>query len=224
MTSKKTVFKALVRSDFRVFVEKVFVTLSPGQSFIPSWHIGAIGWQLERVRRGECRRLIINLPPRSLKSIAASVAFPAFVLGHDPSKRIICVSYSGDLAKKHANDFRAVLESDWYREFFPCTRVGPFKNSEAEIELTERGFRLATSVGGTLTGRGGGTNRSRRLPGGAMIKRHWVKRYRELPPQSERLLTLQSWDTASKRGPENDWSVCTTWMLARGKNWYLLDV
>jgi hypothetical protein len=56
--------------------------------------------QLKRVRRGEVRRLIINMPPRSLKSIVASVAFPAFVLGHDPSRRIICVSYSGDLAKK----------------------------------------------------------------------------------------------------------------------------
>jgi hypothetical protein len=77
------------------------------------------------------------------------------IIGHDPSRRIICVSYSGDLAKKHANDFRAVLESAWYRSAFPSTRVGPYKNSETEIELTARGFRLATSVGGTLTGRGG---------------------------------------------------------------------
>ena len=129
--------------------------MSPGQTTFRRWHVEAIAWQLERVRRGEIRRLIINMPPRSLKSIAASVAFPAFVLGHDPSRRIICVSYSGDLAKKHANDFRAVLESPWYRSAFPSTRIGPFKNSETEIELTARGFRLATSVGGTLTGRGG---------------------------------------------------------------------
>jgi predicted phage terminase large subunit-like protein len=61
-------------------------------------------------------------------------------------------------------------------------------------------------------------------PGGAMIKRAWIKRYEELPPVSERLLTLQSWDTASKGGPENDFSACTTWTLARGMNWYLVDV
>ena len=61
-------------------------------------------------------------------------------------------------------------------------------------------------------------------PGGAMVKRHWIKRYSELPPLSERLFTLQSWDTASKGGPENDWSVCTTWIVARGKLWYLVDV
>jgi len=96
-----------------------------------------------------------HMPPRSLKSIVASVAFPAFILGLDPSRRIICVSYSAELAKKHSNDFRAVLEASWYRSVFPTTRIGQYKNSETEIELTARGFRLATSVGGTLTGRGG---------------------------------------------------------------------
>jgi hypothetical protein len=106
-------------------------------------------------RRGEIKRLIINMPPRSVKSISASVTFPAFVLGRDPTSRFIFVSYSGDLAKKHSNDFRAVVEAPWYRSAFPATRIGPHKNSESEIEFTARGFRLATSVGGTLTGRGG---------------------------------------------------------------------
>jgi len=153
-TSDARLLQALVRSNFRAFVHKVFLTLSPGQTYVPSWHLDAIAYRLERVRRGEIKRLIINMPPRSLKSITASVAFPAFVLGHNPTRRIICVSYSGDLAKKHANDFRAVLEARWYRELFPGTRIGQ-KDSEIEIELTARGGRLATSVGGTLTGRCG---------------------------------------------------------------------
>lgn len=147
--------QAILRSDFAAFVHKVFATLAPGQKFIPAWHIKAIAHQLERVWRGDLKRLIINLPPRSLKSIMASVALPAFMLGLDTSRRIICVSYSAPLAKKHSNDFRAVLGSAWYRSTFPTTRIGPYKNSETEIELTARGFRLATSVGGTLTGRGG---------------------------------------------------------------------
>jgi len=345
MASKARILEALLRNDFRTFVEKVFMTLTPGQTFIRSWHLEAIAYQLERVRRGEIKRLIINMPPRSLKSIMASVAFPAFILGLEPSRRIICASYSGELAKKHSNDFRAVLESPWYRSTFSGTRVGPFKNNETEIELTARGFRLATSVGGTLTGRGGDiiivddplkpddafseTKRSganqwftntllsrlddkrtgaivvvmQRIhmddmtgfltgqsdeweilnlpaiaesdeaipcwsgkpyfrksgdvlspereplyvlealktqigsdafsaqyqqmpvpPGGAMIKRHWIVRYKDLPPASERLLTLQSWDTANKGGPQNDWSVCTTWVVARKMQWYLVDV
>jgi hypothetical protein len=147
-------FEALLRADFRPFLEKAFNTLSPGQIFIPAWHLGAIAYQLERIRCSEIKRLIINMPPRSLKSVTASVAFPAYLLGHDPTRRIICVSYSGDLAKKHANDFRAVAEAPWYRDLFPGTRIGQ-KDSESEIELTARGFRFATSVGGTLTGRGG---------------------------------------------------------------------
>jgi len=148
-------FEGLLRNDFRAFIHKVFTTLCPGQDYERSWHIEAIAYQLERVRRGEITRLIINMPPRSLKSISASVAFPAFLLGRDPSRRIICVSYSAELAKKHSNDFRAVLEAPWYRSVFPSAQIGPYKNSETEIELTKRGFRLATSVGGTLTGRGG---------------------------------------------------------------------
>src|SRR5246127_1857207 len=61
-------------------------------------------------------------------------------------------------------------------------------------------------------------------PGGAMVKRAWIRRFAELPPSPERLFTLQSWDTASKGGPENDWSVCTTWIVARKKQWYLVDM
>jgi hypothetical protein len=254
------------------------------------------------------------------------------------------VSYSGDLAKKHSNDFRAVIEAPWYRSAFPATRIGRFKDSETEIEFTARGFRLATSVGGTLTGRGGDivaiddplkpddalseTKRSAvnswftntllsRLddkrtgaivvvmqrvhiddltgfligqsnewdilslpaiadanevipvwggtyyrksgealspvrepidvlnalklqlgsdafhaqyqqmpvpPGGAMIKRHWVRRY-STPPQRQGVLQIiQSWDTAMKGGPANDYSVCTTWAQTRDYRMYLLNV
>jgi predicted phage terminase large subunit-like protein len=336
--------RALLRRKFDAFVEKAFATLAPGQAFVPGWHLKAIGWQLERVRRGDIRRLVVNLAPRSLKSLMTSVAFPAFLLGHDPTRRIICVSYSGDLARKHANDFRALMEARWFRELFPGARIGR-KDSETEIELTERGFQLATSVGGTLTGRGAqllviddplkpedALSEARRSaanewfqttlmsrlddkrtgaivivmqrvhvddlsgfvlslsddwtvlnlpaiaeidediplsateihhrkagdvlsaereplwvlealrqqlgsdafsaqyqqapapPGGAMIKRAWVRRYEELPPEGERLMTFQSWDTASKAGPENDFSVCTTWILTRSRQFYLIDV
>lgn len=145
--------QALLRRDFNAFVEKTFGSLAPGQTFAPGLHLQAIAWVLEEVRRGNIRRLIINLPPRSLKSIMASVAFPAFLLGHDPTKRIICVSYSADLARKLSNDFQAILETAWYRELFPGARIGR-KDTENEIELAARGLRMATSVGGTLTGRG----------------------------------------------------------------------
>jgi predicted phage terminase large subunit-like protein len=105
--------------------------------------------------RGDTQRLIITMPPRYLKSICASVAFPAWVLGHDPTQQIICVSYAQDLATKHGNDCRAVMTSDWYGRVFPGTEIDPSKNTETEFITTARGLRLATSVGGVLTGRGG---------------------------------------------------------------------
>jgi predicted phage terminase large subunit-like protein len=137
------------------FTQRCFQTVVPGQTFLPNWHLEAVTHQLERVRRGETRRLLITLPPRNLKSICASVAFPAFVLGHDPSVRIVCASYAQDLTAKHARDCRLVMENAWYQQLFPRTRLDPRKNTETEFETTARGTRLGTSVGGTLTGRGG---------------------------------------------------------------------
>ena len=151
----RALLDAVLRNDLFSFTQRCFQTVVPSQIFLPNWHLEAIAYQLERVRRGETRRLIITLPPRNLKSISASVAFPAFVLGHDPSARIVCASYAQDLTAKHARDCRIVMESGWYKELFPGTRLDPRKNTEAEFETTARGYRLGTSVGGTLTGRGG---------------------------------------------------------------------
>src|SRR5919112_6629553 len=109
--SRRALRNAILRKDLASFIRKTATALDPGTPFLETWHIHAIAWHLEQVRLGRIRRLIINMPPRSLKSISASVAFPAFVLGHDPTKRIISVSYGTDLATKLANDFRAVVDS-----------------------------------------------------------------------------------------------------------------
>jgi predicted phage terminase large subunit-like protein len=154
--SERDVLDALLRQDFASFVAKVFGTVSPGVDYLPNWHIRAIAHLLEGAARGEIRRLLITMPPRSLKSIAASVAFPAFLLGRDPTEKIVCVSYAEDLAEKFGRDTRAVMESDWYLRAFPRTRLSRHKSADLDFETTQRGGRLATSVGGTLTGRGGG--------------------------------------------------------------------
>lgn len=342
---RKRLLEAVLRRDFASFVGKAATSLVPGK-LAWNWHLDAICHALEQVRLGKTRRLIINLPPRSLKSVIASVAFPAFVLGHDPSKRIICVSYAQDLATKHSNDFRTLIGHGWYRSLFPGTKPSVRKNTEAEIQTTGGGMRLATSVGGTLTGRGGsliiiddpikpddamsattrdacikwysntllsrldnkvegavvivmqrvhmddlvghvtrqtnsghwtvlnlpaispvdqriplGNGRDHLFaegdllhperepqqvlddlranlgsdsfsaqylqepvpPGGAMIKRAWISRYAEAPSRKPGQSIIQSWDTAAKGGPGNDWSVCTTWLVAR-PNYYLLHV
>src|SRR5439155_13362423 len=80
-------------------------------------------YQLMACLEGRCRRLILTLPPRGLKSLFCSVALPAFALGRDPTQRVICCSYAQDLSAKHARDCRSVMESPWYREVFPRTRI-----------------------------------------------------------------------------------------------------
>jgi predicted phage terminase large subunit-like protein len=144
-----------LRTDLPAFVRKVFGTVSPGSRYAANWHIEAICHELEKVRRGENRRLIITMPPRHLKSICASVAFSAWMLGHDPACQIICVSYAQELSSKHGNDCRAIMSSEWYQRLFPRTKIDDGKNTETEFMTTERGSRLSTSVNGVLTGRGG---------------------------------------------------------------------
>jgi predicted phage terminase large subunit-like protein len=155
MSERQRQLDAILRRDLGAFVEKSFRTVTPGQIFDPNWHLDAIAWRLNQCLTGEVRRLVIALPPRNLKSISASVAFPAFALGQDPTRRIVCVSYSAELSAKHARDCRAVMESPWYKRVFPGARLSREKNTELDFMSTERGFRLSTSVGGTLTGRGG---------------------------------------------------------------------
>jgi predicted phage terminase large subunit-like protein len=151
--SDEQAYWAAVRSDFRVFLSHSFNTIYPGRLFLDNWHIHAIAHSLELSIAGKQPRLIINLPPRQLKSFITSVVLPAFILGQDPSAKIICISYSDELAKTLARDFKRIVESAWYRKLFP--HVQPTKTTENELVTDQGGFRYATSVGGTLTGRGG---------------------------------------------------------------------
>jgi len=77
------------------------------------------------------------------------------MLGHDPTRCVVSISYSEELANKHARDCRKLMESAEYQALFPGTRLSATKNSEGEYATTRGGYRLSTSVGGTLTGRGG---------------------------------------------------------------------
>ena len=149
------VLEAILRSDFYSFVQAVFPLVSPNGPLLTNWHLEAIAYALMRVLKGEIRRLIILVSPRSLKSICASVAFPAFALGHNPKLRFICASYSENLAFAHARSCRDVMRSRLYQRLFPHTRIVTGRDSQAEFATTQGGYRLSTSVGGTLTGRGG---------------------------------------------------------------------
>lgn len=148
------VFRAVLRRDQTAFTQRVFHTVSPGDVYAHNWHIEAMTEALGKVLSGACRRLIITVPPRHMKSITTAVAFPAFALGHDPSLKFLVASYGGELAAKHARDFRMVVESPWYGSLFPGTVHGATRNTDGEFTTSRNGGRKAVSLGGALTGFG----------------------------------------------------------------------
>ena len=146
-------YQAVLRQDPVAFIQRCFHELNPQTQFLWNWHVEILVGKLDAVRRGAITRLVINIQPRSLKSLCASVALPAWWLGRDPATQILCVSYAQDLADKLSRDSRAIMNTAWYQRLF-STRLSAEKQSVQEFVTTAQGYRLATSVGGVLTGRG----------------------------------------------------------------------
>ena len=145
---------ANTRINIKDFLLQVFNTLHPTKKMISNWHLDLMLEYLKNVEKGTIKRLIVNLPPRSLKSICINVAWVAWVLGHAPHTRIITVSYNQELSEKHAIDCRFIMQSEWYKKMFPNTIIARGSNTKNKFTTTQKGFRLATSTGGTLTGEG----------------------------------------------------------------------
>ena len=338
----RKVLRQAYRKDFSSFINFCFEVLHPGEEFEPNWHHRAIAHDLELVQNGTTTRLIINLPPRQLKSLITCVAWVAFMLGQDPTRKIVLICYGSNLVLDHMSNLRAVMTSPEYRRLFPRMRTS--RIVEYESRPSKRGYVKATSIGGALTGFGGDIfivddpqkagdalsetsrnnlnkwvsntlfsrlnnketgaiivvqqrmhqddlsgflmeqsaswkNRSIAMvaehaetipigdgevyhrspgeplhpkwesletieqlkqqyspadwaaqfqqtpipPGGAMFQRIWFKYFTEPPPRSYRTKIIQSWDTASKDGPNNSWSVCVT-LLYDKPYYYILDV
>src|SRR3981189_616242 len=112
-------YMAILRRDLMSFIERSFYELNPQTELLLAPHIELIAAKLEACRRGEINRLIINLPPRQLKSHCASVAFPCWYLSPPPAAHITCASYGQALADKFARDSRRIMTSAWYRRLFP---------------------------------------------------------------------------------------------------------
>ncbi len=98
----EALYDGMTRVDYSTFAGRVMATLEPGTIYEHNWHVDVIAQRLARLRAGEINRLMINLPPRSMKTILVSVAFSAWVLGHDPSRRIMAVAYSMEVAQAQA--------------------------------------------------------------------------------------------------------------------------
>jgi predicted phage terminase large subunit-like protein len=137
------------------FIAHSFATINPGTTFLNNWHIDLIAYKLQQAYEGKIKRLIINMPPRSLKSLCVSVAWPAWLLAQDPSSRIMVASYSQILSIKHSLDCRKLLQAPWYKSAYSKTVLAKDQNQKSKFMTNEGGFRFATSVMGTATGEGG---------------------------------------------------------------------
>jgi hypothetical protein len=151
---KRSDYLALMRVSLPMFIEWVFTEVNPSTPYLDNFHIPLIAGYLEKMRLDDLRRLIINIPPRNLKSIIVSVAYVAWLMGHDPTCKIICVSYAQDLADFLARMCRLVMMSPRYHEMFPQTRISPFRTAASGFETTLGGYRFATSLDGPLLGFG----------------------------------------------------------------------
>ena len=146
--------EALQRQVFYAFIASAFRELHPGTRFIPNWHVDAMCQALQDVFECRTRRLLITIPPRHLKSICTTVGLCAWALGRDPGLRIMTASYGDRLARDHSDQFRTLIESDWFRALFPHTRINARANRSNEVKTTMGGGRLMVSRGGAATGFG----------------------------------------------------------------------
>lgn len=145
-------------ADKRLFhyVEQAWPILEPRRPFTNNWHIGYLCEELEMMLAGEHQRLLINVPPRWLKSTICTICFPTWVWTKRPEKRFINASYSNTLSLKHSMDRRTLIHSPWYQAGFGDRyRLRDDQDTKTEFQNDKRGIMLATSVGGSVTGRGG---------------------------------------------------------------------
>ena len=143
---------AAARIDFGSFVELMFPVLHPGEKLDHAPYLDLIEWLLMRVGEGRYKSLILNLPPRHMKSVLASVLYPAWRLGRDPGCKFICVSYSDDLGHDLSARTRKIMLSPAYQLIFPKTRLG--KIALGYIATTAGGYRYVSAVGSHVTGFG----------------------------------------------------------------------
>jgi len=134
------------RQNLFDYTELMFPEAVPSDRFLAVKHTKLLAHALTRVVHGDVRRLLIAIPPRFGKSLLASVMLPTWLLGHDPSYKIICASYAAELARDFAVQSRNIMQSQIYRALFPGTKFTSDGTALGRLTTTAGGFRYMTSV------------------------------------------------------------------------------
>jgi predicted phage terminase large subunit-like protein len=144
-----------MRRSLAEFVKGAWPVVEPATDLIWNWHIDVIADALEDCAHSRTKRLLVNIPPRHMKSLLVTVFWPCWVWINMPHKRFLFASYAEALAVKHSVICRRLLQSDWYRSRWPHVQLAGDQNAKIRFETSHGGMRLATSVGGVVTGEGG---------------------------------------------------------------------
>lgn len=178
--------RELAERSMHEFIQQCWPVIEPGRTFHDNWHIQAICEHLEAVIKGDIRRLIINIPPRHMKSLTCDVAFPTWAWIHKPHLQFMFASYAASLAIRDSVKCRRLIQSDWYqRNWGHKFQLTGDQNQKQRFENDHNGHRLSTSVGGALTGEGGDII--------VIDDPHNVK---ESESEQVRTSVLEWWDTA----------------------------
>lgn len=148
--------RELAKRSLTEFIRQAWHVVEPGNPYVHGWHIDAIAEHLEAAVRGEIRYLIINIPPRHMKSLLCCVFFPTWVWTFKPETRWLFSSYGENLSIRDSLKCRRVIQSPWYQSSFgDVFRLTGDQNQKTRFENDKTGYRLATGVGGGSTGEGG---------------------------------------------------------------------
>lgn len=155
LTDEQQAINEACRQSFDVFAQRAFTSVEGDAALYEwNWHIQCIAEHLEAVRRGEIKKLIINVPPRTLKTYLTTTAFPAWVMGLEPYAKFIGTSYGGGLIEDAIVNCKHIMKDDWYRQCFPDTIIDPKQDTKTYFKTTGRGQYYGAGILGTITGKG----------------------------------------------------------------------
>ncbi|MEP7352898.1 MAG: hypothetical protein ABI824_06670 [Acidobacteriota bacterium] len=148
--------RELASRSLREFVRQAWPSVEPSTVFVSGWHIDAICDHLEGISRGQIRNLLINVPPRHMKSLLVSVLWPAWEWITWPERRWLFSSYGAQLSIRDSVKGRRLIESPWYQQHWgDVFHLSGDQNTKGRFDNNRSGYRIAISVGGAATGEGG---------------------------------------------------------------------
>ena len=156
--SLSPIHQVMAERSLREYIELAWPILEPKNKFIPGWHIDAIAEHLEAISKGQIRNLIINMPPRCMKSLGVCAFWPSWDWGphNRPETRFLFSSYADSLAIRDSRKTRNLIQSKWYQEKWGDKfKLTGDQNAKQRFENNKQGYRIATTVDGTGTGEGG---------------------------------------------------------------------